>query len=161
MTASSDERIDHIASIVVDGISQRYAEVVERQYLLELLAQLNDVQLLILVASGLSTPVRDDFWREHQSSLYYPLITRFSAQDDIRRTAVHEGYIAHLVKIGLLAEAGRELTELGRVLLHSIGHLQQYPSEIDANYESQQRDGGEQCSCVLRESAPRPHFKSR
>jgi hypothetical protein len=139
--AASDERVEQIAALVAGGFTVGRGEIVQRHFLLELLAQLNDVQVLLLIAASLPRPLQDDFWRTHQNALRSRRPTRFSNQEEVGRFAVHVGYITHLSGAGLIVPAGTKLTDLGRVLLHAIGQLPKAVEDPDPAYDAQQNDG--------------------
>jgi len=149
MAAASEERVEHIAALVAGGMTSGRAEVSHRHYLLRLLSELNDIQVLWLIAASLPRPLQDDFWRSHLNALNARRPTRFSTQGEIRQFAVHTGYVAHLANVGLVAPAGAPLTDLGRVLLDAIDQLRRPAYETDPAYEAEQRDGSRRLAPYL------------
>ena len=140
--AVSDERLEYIASLFANGLSQGELEHLETKKLLSLLGQTNDPEILILKYHSLmsATDLRD-FAKTHRT-LFRPIRTRTSRRD-IEREALRDAYTANLLRLGLLRATyhkpkngefpefdentgtlkahGYEVTRLGKMLLRYIG----------------------------------------
>jgi hypothetical protein len=116
--ADSDERIERVARLVGNGLDHAADGMLRHRHLLDILDDLNDLQVLILVAYGRSGADRDSFWREHEAALSAPIRTRFSEPDIDSRLAVWNSYFSQLRRHGLLDDSQRpSVTQLGRSLL--------------------------------------------
>lgn len=146
--ASSRDRIGYIANILANGLTAADARVEDRRYLLGLLEELNDVEVLVLCQRGRDTMTRAaEFYEQHKDALYYKPATMTDGREVIDRESIRENYAEHLVRVGLLEEIynapyqkpleldrhgrpkgiGRQLSRLGRYLLREIGQ----PADID------------------------------
>jgi hypothetical protein len=146
--ASSRERAACIAQIVANGLTSEQAQLEDRRYLLRLLDELNDIEVLELCAWGrTSIKSREEFYERHKEALHYEPACFGDSQEVIDRSTVRENYDEHLTRLGLLEEqyhqpnnqavkldrfgkpAGirKQLSSLGRFLLREIGQ----PSEYD------------------------------
>jgi hypothetical protein len=149
--ASSPERLDWIAELLARGITQNDVEKIDRKYLLGLLGQLNDAEVLLLCSHGIVSPERqDEFHARHQAALELPYPSFGDPDRDAHsRQAIRESYRGHLEAMGLLQREypflrkgqlpeferdGRptggqiDLSPLGRVFLREIGQ----PHELDS-----------------------------
>ncbi len=131
----TQERKEYIASLLKNGLTSDEVEVVRYKYILSLLSELNDAEVILL---QLYTHLHDkNFNAKHKNIIWKPKIS-----DDIDERIVHESYKEHLVRLGLLKYkpktprngqkseidevtgrdklVGHEITPLGRVLLRYI-----------------------------------------
>jgi|tagenome__1003787_1003787.scaffolds.fasta_scaffold20875173_2 hypothetical protein len=147
--ASSSERLDWIAELLARGIEQNDLEKIDRKYLLALLGQLNDAEVIVLCSHGIVSPGKQaEFYGRHQGALDLPYPSMADAREVHARQAVRESYRTHLEALGLLQreyhflrngqvpEFERDgrlkggtlgLSPLGWVFLREIGH----PHELD------------------------------
>lgn len=146
--ASSRECVSHIANVVANGLTQEDANAEDRRYLLQLLGELNDVEVLILCGRGRESMTRaTEFYEQHKEALDYRRACYGDGPEISDRQSVRENYEAHLVRIGLLEEIfnapynkpleidrhgkptgiHRQLSWLGRYLLREIGQ----PADTD------------------------------
>ena len=93
--AVTQERKEHIASIVKNSITDKTADYVRYKYLLSLLSELNDIEILLLQSY---TRYNDkEFHDKHENVLWKPLVS-----EDLNTRVVHENYKEHMVRLGLL-----------------------------------------------------------
>jgi hypothetical protein len=140
--ASSPDRIGYIANILANGLTAADARCEDRRYLMQLLDELNDVEVLVLCATGRDTmQAASDFYERHDAALGYKRANFNDPPEVMDRQAVRENYEDHLTRLGLLKEVYhkpyqkpleldqegkpkgiyRQLSWLGRYLLREIG----------------------------------------
>ncbi len=144
--AITDERRKYIASIVTKGLTNEAIRLEESKYLLKLLQELNDIEVILL---KLHYGVRNDSdweFRKLHEGVLYP-ITTFTQLTDRnekqKKTAFKETYDLHLERLGLIFHryrmdsmtktskqdpykgkpriSGTDTTHLGKMLLEQIG----------------------------------------
>lgn len=141
--ATTDERRKYIASIVANGMSSEHIEHVNSKYLLNILAELNDIEILWLrffLNPGMNT---DNEFRDKHSDVFEPIPTHFNSSDsDFDKSALQDSYKEHLERLGLIRSkirfdrksglpeydtfsgkpkiSSRETTHLGKMLLREI-----------------------------------------
>ena len=121
----------------------------DRKYLLSILNEMNDIEVLLLCLHGRSS-MKDsrEFWEKHKDALEYEHASMASPMPVVDREAIRNGYEDHLLRLGVMEERftqwnkiasteldrngkpkgiRRELSHLGRVLLREIGQ----PSDLD------------------------------
>lgn len=133
--ALTRERKENIASLVKNSITDEKAEYLRYKYLLSLLSELNDVEILILQSYVRHND--EEFYNKHEDVFLKPLIS-----EDWDARTIHENYKEHLVRLGLLRyrfkkpkkgefpefdektgamkSQGHDITSLGRILLRYI-----------------------------------------
>lgn len=133
--ALTQERKENIASLVKNSITDEKAEYLRYKYLLSLLSELNDVEILLLQSYVRHND--QEFHSKHEDVLWKPLIS-----DNWDEKIVHENYKEHLVRLGLLKyrfkkpkkgefpefdektgamkSQGHDITSLGRILLRHV-----------------------------------------
>ena len=140
----SEERKEHIASLIKNSLNDNELQHIEYKKLLYLLGQLNDVQVIILKSYVISRrdPAYNDFYDKHEKTLHPPSAHSGSTREEIDRYTVFTTYGNHLVDLGLLRRRftkpkkgefpvfdektgmikaqGHDITPLGRLLLRSI-----------------------------------------
>ena len=150
--ALTKERIEYIASVIKNSLSEEEIEYVEAKKLLWLLGELNDIEIIIL-RSYLLHPMEDqEFWEKHKSILDAPRAYMGAPKQDIDKSVIHKSYKEHLLRLGLTKSrfkrarrgelpefdektgmmkcTGYEVTYLGRLLLQYID-LAKTPWEAD------------------------------
>lgn len=142
------ERLKQIASLVKNGLTDQHEEYDRYKYLLTVLAEMNDTEVIIL-QSYLYTEHggRDDneFFFRHNELLSVPGSAHLgSSQETIDRATVHKAYRQHLSRLGVLRPNFRrvrkgeipefdsntgmmkasdyELTPLGQLLLQTLDY---------------------------------------
>lgn len=130
--AVTQERKEHIASIVKNSITDEDADYARYKYLLFLLGELNDVEILLL--QSYTRHNDKEFHDKHEDVIWKPLVS-----EDLDTRVVHENYKDHMIRLGLLKyrfkrpkrgelpefdektgmikAQGHDITTLGRVLL--------------------------------------------
>ena len=144
--AVSDERLDHIANVVANGISAEELNHALTKRMLWLLEQLNDAEVVVLRSKLAMT--REDFdvdaeFREKHAQLLAPDTTdRGSSEDEFEEAALKTTYRAHLHdlgltrkrfkrpkrgelpefddKTGMMKANGADITRLGKMLLRYL-----------------------------------------
>lgn len=133
--ALTRERKENIASLVKNSITDEKAEYIRYKYLLSLLSELNDVEILLLQSYVRHND--EEFHNKHEDVLWKPLVS-----DNWDEKIVHENYKEHLVRLGLLKyrfkkpkkgefpefdektgamkSQGHDITSLGRILLRHV-----------------------------------------
>lgn len=143
--ALSDERRSYIASIVENGLSNEHISYLETKYLLNLLENINDAEVIWLrfYLEPSIGPVDVDFRERHKNILNPACAALGSPQDEIDKEALQNSYADHLERLGLIRPHFRmdnktvlpefdsfsgkqsvsyyDLTNLGQLLLRFIG----------------------------------------
>jgi hypothetical protein len=146
--ASSDERLDYIAHLLTNGLTSSASKKLDRRYLLRLLDELNDTEVLLLCAEGIVDNNRQrEFVETHKEALQYEPAGFNDPPELVDRETIHESYEQHMVRVGVLEEhysgsrqkppefdsngklkgLRTKVSSLGRMLLREIGH----PSDFD------------------------------
>ena len=141
--ATSDERLDYIASVVANGLEPHEVKHADTKRILWLLGQLNDSEIVILrsrLALTKEDIVTDAEFREKHNELLEPDATYMgSSEVDFENAAIKTSYRQHLSDLGLirtrftkprkgdlpefddstgmLKSSGTEITRLGKMLL--------------------------------------------
>lgn len=140
--ALSEERIEYIASLVKNGLTNEDAEHITYKKLLSILAELNDIEVLILISYSGGIMQQQDFRRKHQGIVTEPPVHLGSSQEEVDKHAIYEAHKVNLANLGLLKirfqrprrgespefdertgmmkSSGYDITDLGRLLLRSI-----------------------------------------
>ncbi|MDE0010406.1 MAG: hypothetical protein OXU36_04640 [Candidatus Poribacteria bacterium] len=140
--ALSEERIEYIASLVKNGLTDEDSEHIAYKKLLSILAELNDIEVLILTSYSGGIMQQRDFQRKHQGIVTAPPVHLGSSQEEVDKHAIYEAHKANLAHLGLLKirfrqprrgespefddktgmmkASGYDITDLGRLLLRSI-----------------------------------------
>lgn len=131
--ATSDERKEHIAALVANGLNAKETQQQGFKHLLQLLGEMNEVELLVLISHGFpQTYATDtDFQEKHALALDIPVRYYGSEREDLDKVAIAESYRQHLVRLGLLkvrradprervALTSYELSDLGYALIRQL-----------------------------------------
>ena len=138
----SEERIEHIASLLKSSLTDEDLEHIAYKRLLSLLGELNDLEVLILQSYSGSITQQQEFHRKHQGIVTGPVVHLGSSREEVDKHAIHEAHKTNLARLGLLKirfqrprqgqspefdektgmmkASGYEITSLGRLLLRSI-----------------------------------------
>ncbi|MBQ4857357.1 hypothetical protein J8L71_04290 [Pseudoalteromonas sp. MMG007] len=142
--AITNDRRTYIASIVVNGLSDDEIEIDSSKYLLGLLSELNDTEIIWLRFYLHPTLAGDEEFREkHANILNFAPAYVGSGERELNKSALQESYRDHLERLGLIQghirtdhETGlpsfdtisgkpevsyTDTTHLGRMLLRQIG----------------------------------------
>ncbi|UZE07277.1 hypothetical protein [Pseudomonas corrugata] len=143
--ATSEARRQYLASLVANSLNTNTIEHAESKYLMRILGELNDVEVLWLRFFDEITMEGDKEFRELHSAVFkYSAATIGSSREDLDARALQESYRDHLVQLGLINEHIRKKRDgtpeydkftgkpavnyrkantLGRMLLRSIGMI--------------------------------------
>ncbi len=142
--ATTDERRHYIASILEKGITDDAIEFADSKYLLHLLQEINDIEILWLRYYLVPAFNGDIEFREKHQNVLSPIFVHLgSDKETLQKAAIQENYKIHLERLGLLngcikidsktkipkfnAHTGQtevsywEITQLGIMLLEQIG----------------------------------------
>ena len=141
--ALSEERIEHIASLLKNSLTSEDLEQNAYKRLLFILGEINDIEVLLLKFHTRLTTIgwAEEFRSKHPGVLTEPLYIRTS-QKEVDKHAICEAYITNLSRLGLIKSmfdrpwrdelpeldeqtgmmksSGYYITDLGRLLLRSI-----------------------------------------
>jgi transcriptional regulator NrdR family protein len=139
--AVSKERIEHIAEIVHQSLSDQDRRYIHFKKLLYLLKELNNLEVLMLCSYGRRHD--NDFQERHRDTTQVVKPAMGCAQEDSDNFLVREAHRAHLVRLellrprfqkpkkgqlpeidektGMMKVKGYDITPLGRLLLRTIG----------------------------------------
>lgn len=140
--AVSEERIEYIARVLVAGITEEEAKIGDKKFLMWLLGQLSDAEVVLLSWYGM-LPNRDQVFEERHRHIIMPKVaTLGSSREELDEWTLHESRKAHMVSLnllrprfkktiknqfpefddrtGMLKATGYDVTPLGRLLLRTI-----------------------------------------
>lgn len=100
--AVSEERKQHIASIVADGLSSENVDFLESKHLLSILNELNDVEVLVLASYSFQFQKQEGHSGEWRQVTSFERPTLASPQQVVDRYAIQQSYRNHLMRLGLL-----------------------------------------------------------
>ena len=137
--AITDERKEHIATIVKNSITNEQLTYLEDKRLLNILSELSDAEIIILQFHTLIGQEQRDFLAKHRDILEAPIVNMGSSIEEINRNAIHKTFKQNLValnlltpryvkrkkneipefddKTGMMKATGYNVTTLGRLLL--------------------------------------------
>ena len=147
--ALTDERRRYIANVVVNGIDNEAIEYSGSKYVLELLQELNEQEVIWLRFFMVPTIGGDEEFRKKHKSVLDPVQAYIGADErTIEKASLQESYKEHLERIGLIrshyrmdrdtgmpefnrfsgkpAVSYRDLTPLGRMVLKQIGFSEEH-----------------------------------
>jgi hypothetical protein len=143
--ALSKERIEYIAELVANYISDEEAEHIRAKKMLTVLNELNDAELLILINYGHLDVGDSTFMKEHKD-VVGPMSAELNAPREVReKSQLQESYKRNLVEVsllrprfkkakkgeipifdertGMIKASGMEITPFGRMFLQHIGQM--------------------------------------
>jgi len=141
------QRADVMASMVVNGLSDKEVEHSETRRIQTLPGEINDAEIILLRYYLVLTISRDEEFREkHKNTVMYQRPTMVAPQSEKDKVAIIENYREHLISLGLLKNeygivhetglqeidrfthapkiSGRRLADMGKVFLGRIGLLE-------------------------------------
>ena len=140
--ALSEERIDYIASLLKNSLTDEELEHIRYKRLLSLLNELNDLEVLILKSYSGDIEQQTEFRRKHHSILDPVVVNLGSSQEQVDKHAIYEAHKTNLSRLdlikkrfakprrgelpefdektGMIKASGYDITSLGRLLLRSI-----------------------------------------
>jgi hypothetical protein len=142
--AASHERLEYIASLLANGLSDDDLEHAGKKIMFSLLEQTSDAEIIILKYHSIRSAVEKKKFAETHEKLLAPAILRFRAdQQEINRVTLRATYTRNLARRGLLRlryskpkkgetpefdertgtlkPTGTEITALGAIFLRYIG----------------------------------------
>lgn len=152
--ASSDERRIYIFNIVNNGISDNEAAINNAKYLLGLLSEINDNEVIWLrYFHERSINDKNEFQMLHKNVLQPVVVTLGSGKEERQQGALQDSYKEHLERLGLIKhniKMNKDLgvpeyntftnkpevtysqtTTLGDMLLENIGLINSSPKEVN------------------------------
>lgn len=140
--ALSEERIDHIAALLKNSLTDEDLEHLAYKRLLSLLGELNDIEVLILKFHSIDIAQQQEFRRKHHDALTPPRVHLRPRQEVVDERAIYDTHNANLVRLdllkmrfrkprrqelpefdnrtGMMKANGYQITPLGMLLLRSI-----------------------------------------
>lgn len=104
--ASSSDRIAQIARLVADGVRGADIQVQDRRFILKMLNELNDIEVLLLESKAMGwadAAERDAFWEKHRDALHRRHSTLgYNPPGVVEAEAVSDAYELHLERLGLV-----------------------------------------------------------
>jgi hypothetical protein len=104
--AKSDERLDHIASIVANGISEDAQKRIQADKMLWILEKLSDVEVILLRGMLPRTneeyEADEEYQNKHQEILAPKYAVMGSAWSEIEEAALYDNFRQHLVELNLV-----------------------------------------------------------
>jgi hypothetical protein len=145
--AISEERRKYIASIVYNGIANETLQLNESKYLLKILQELNDIEIIWLRYYLVPTIGGDEEFRNRHKNILEHIQTYVGADDEtLSKSAMQNSYKEHLERLELINHKIRfdrekgipeydtlsgkpkksytTITTLGRMLLKQIGLIE-------------------------------------
>jgi len=142
--AITDERRKYIASIISNGITDETIQLTESKYLLKILSELNDIEILWLRYFLVPTIGGDEAFRQkHKNILQHIYVTIGADNETMTKAALQSSYKEHLERLELIdhkisidhntkmpefdsfsgkpKKSYSTITILGRLLLKNIG----------------------------------------
>jgi transcriptional regulator NrdR family protein len=108
--ALTDERLEYIASLLKNSLTENELNHIEKKKLLLILSELNDAEIIWLKHSSLRTRNgifygREKFYENHKTTLK-PISVRMSntRQEQMNKFAIQKSYIQNLVRLNLAEE---------------------------------------------------------
>ncbi|MDE0689681.1 MAG: hypothetical protein OXI61_16045 [Candidatus Poribacteria bacterium] len=140
--ALSEERIDYIASLLKNGLTDEDLEHIAYKKLLSILGEINDIEVLILKSHSMTLIKAQEFRTTHNNILNRPIVSLYAPQDELDKATIYETYEINLARLdlierrfkkplqgespkfdektGMMEAQGYSITSLGMLLLRSI-----------------------------------------
>src|SRR6266568_2664593 len=142
--STSDERRDHIASVIANSLTPEAISFIESKHVLRILGEINDIEVVLLRFYLHPTMGGDEEFRaKHDEVLQRVPVQLGSPQSDKDKKTMRDSYEQHLVRLGLLEERFNvdsktkmpkfdphtgapkrqrlQITPFGRLLLRQVG----------------------------------------
>ena len=139
----TEERIGYIADVLQRGISEEQAKLSEKKFLMWLLGQLDDAEVILLAWLNMLPSRDEEFETKHWHIVRPRAAQKGSSQEELDDATLHESRKAHLRSLGLIRPrfrrtikrqvpefddrtgmmkaSGHDVTPLGRLLLRTMG----------------------------------------
>jgi len=108
--ALNTERLDYIASLIKNGLSADDTKALHYKFLLSLLGQLNDAEVVLLGSRAIRYQHDEEYWARHAQVLEPVVAFAGAPRDQHDEASVKEGYRNHLARLGLLENTYRSVT---------------------------------------------------
>lgn len=140
--SSSQERKEHIASLLANSLSDEALNEIQQGVLLSLLGELNDIEILILYQHTMKARYDKEFQEKYQDILNGPFAHLGADKETINQSTIHNTYKEKLIRLnllkreykalkkgefpefddktGMIKEKSISLTSLGRLILKYI-----------------------------------------
>jgi len=142
--AITDERRAYIASIVAKGVTDETIELEDSKFLMKILQELNDVEIIWLRFYKVPTINGDkEFRKKHENVLNLARVFIGADKETLNKAALQDSYKKHLERLGLIKNHVRtdsktnlpefdrisgqpkvsysKITQIGNMLLEQIG----------------------------------------
>ena len=121
----SDERREHIASLIANSLTTTAMSFAESRHLLRVLGEVNDIEIIRLASHQYQTQGSGEaFWEKHRAVLEPINATFGSSQEELDRHTMHTSYDAHLQQLGLLSPRFNVNRNTGQVQVGTDGDLE-------------------------------------
>ncbi len=102
--ALSEERIDYIASLLKNSLTDKELKHIEYKRLLSILGELNDLEIIILKSLTLLHGEKgsEEFWEKHEQTLEEPIVYLGESQEKWDKSEIYKTHKEHLSRLGLL-----------------------------------------------------------
>lgn len=143
--AMTEERIEYLACILQTGIAEEQTKLSEKKFLLWLLGQLDDAEVILLVWLS-QLPTRDAEFEKRHWHIVHPRAAHMgSSQEELDDATLYASRKAHLATLGLIRlrfrhvvrgklpefdqrtgmmkASGYDVTPLGQLLLRTISPM--------------------------------------
>lgn len=118
--SETEQKRKYLASVLNNGLLTDLASS-HRSYLLQIIDELGDLEILRLYAATLEDKDYDDFWDKHEETFYFEAEWDDDDEAD-RREMLSKMPTANLVKLGLLDayNIDAKITKLGKEILRFV-----------------------------------------
>ena len=100
----SDERREHIASLIANSLDPAGISYAESRHILRVLGGINDIEIIRLASHQYETfGSGEAYWEKHRAVLEPVNPSMASGQDEIDKKTLQDSYDAHLQQLGLLS----------------------------------------------------------
>nr|WP_287411900.1 hypothetical protein [Pseudodesulfovibrio sp.] len=128
--AVTDERRQHIASLLKNGLLDEEREHQIKKRVLETFERINDSEVILLYSRSFHPDKNPEFWEKHQEILIGPRTHIGAPPANIEGATMRESYFLNLMNLGLIKPRNRDYKSTSMVGLPStnfgltpFGHL--------------------------------------
>jgi hypothetical protein len=100
--AITDDRKEHIATIIKNSITNEELSHLEEKRLLNILSELSDAEIIILQFYALIGQDQKDYLEKHRDIIQAPIVHMGSSKEEINREAIYKTFKQNLVSLNLL-----------------------------------------------------------
>ncbi len=104
--ALSNERLEYIANVFANSLTQEEVEYLFKKKLMWLLGQLNDNELLMLraYASPSYTKEGKEFWKKHEAVVRISSPILSATEKEVEKATLKRSFLERLVQLGLITQ---------------------------------------------------------